>query len=275
MTGPVTSLGGRVALWRGAAQLPSALTMVNLFLGCAAIIRALHGDFAVAAELIVGAALFDVLDGGVARLTGTCSALGAQLDSLADLVSFGVAPAVLAFEWGLADHGLPFAVAFVYVLAAALRLARFNVAHAEADPGVFTGLPSPAAAGLIVSVVAFHPDAPVGADAAVLVTVVLVVASVLMVSPIPYVSLKAAARPPKPRTVVLVALPMAVLAVLEPTATLLVATWSYALAGPARALAAAVSSPPEEPPGPDHPRSGYSPVSSTTQGCTQNDGVTS
>lgn len=250
MIDPAARVGGRLILRRGAAQLPSVFTMVNLFLGCAAIIRALHGDFPLAAELIVAAAVFDVLDGRVARLTGTCSAVGAQLDSLADLVSFGVAPAVLAYQWGLADHGLPFVVAFVFVLAAAVRLARFNVAHLEADPGVFTGLPSPAAAGLIVSVVAFHPAAPVGTDAAVLVTAVLLLAAALMVSPIPYASFKASARPPHPRTVVLVAVPMVVLVALEPTATLLVATWAYAASGPARALADVVSSAPDGPPVP-------------------------
>jgi CDP-diacylglycerol---serine O-phosphatidyltransferase len=115
---------------------------------------------------------------------------------------------------------------------------------------VFTGLPSPAAAGLIVSVVAFHPEAPVGTDTAVLVTVVLVLAAALMVSPIPYASFKTPSRVPRPRTVVLVTLPMVVLVALEPTATLLVATWAYAASGPVRALADAVSSAPDGPPAP-------------------------
>ena len=180
------------------------------------------------------AGILDALDGRIARLTDSCSAFGAELDSLADLVSFGVAPAVLAYQWGLVPHGQPFLAAFAFVLAAALRLARFNVHSHETDGSCFAGLPSPAAAGLVVSVVALHPASPVGGLAAVLVPAVLVVAATLMVSPIPYSSFKRVK--PRPSHAVAVAVVALVVIALEPTATLLIVAWGYAAAGPVRAL---------------------------------------
>ena len=230
------SLEGRPSLQRGAAQLPSIFTIGNLFFGFAAVIRALHHDFSTAAELIVVAGILDALDGRIARLTGSCSAFGAELDSLADLVSFGVAPAVLAYQWGLVPHGQPFLAAFVFVLAAAVRLARFNVHSHDTDGSYFAGLPSPAAAGLVVSVVALHPTSPTGGLAAVLVPGVLVVAAVLMVSPLRYSSFKRVKLRPRPSQVGAVALVALVLIAFEPTATLLVVAWSYAASGPVRAL---------------------------------------
>ena len=228
------SLEGRPGLQRGAAQLPSVFTIGNLFFGFAAVIQALHHDFGTAAELIVVAGILDALDGRIARLTDSCSAFGAELDSLADLVSFGVAPAVLAYQWGLVPHGQPFLAAFAFVLAAALRLARFNVHSHETDGSCFAGLPSPAAAGLVVSVVALHPASPVGGLAAFLVPAVLVVAATLMVSPIPYSSFKRVK--PRPSHAVAVAVVALVVIALEPTATLLIVAWGYAAAGPVRAL---------------------------------------
>jgi CDP-diacylglycerol--serine O-phosphatidyltransferase len=230
------SLEGRPGLQRGAAQLPSVFTIGNLFFGFAAVIQALHHDFGTAAELIVVAGILDALDGRIARLTDSCSAFGAELDSLADLVSFGVAPAVLAYQWGLVPHGQPFLAAFAFVLAAALRLARFNVHSHETDGSCFAGLPSPAAAGLVVSVVALHPASPVGGLAAFLVPAVLVVAATLMVSPIPYSSFKRVKLRPRPSHAVAVAVVALVVIALEPTATLLIVAWGYAAAGPVRAL---------------------------------------
>jgi CDP-diacylglycerol--serine O-phosphatidyltransferase len=230
------SLEGRPGLQRGAAQLPSIFTIGNLFFGFAAVIRALHHDFGTAAELIVVAGILDALDGRIARLTNSCSAFGAELDSLADLVSFGVAPAVIAYQWGLVPHGQPFLAAFAFVLAAALRLARFNVHSHETDGSCFTGLPSPAAAGLVVSVVALHPASPVGGVAGLLVPAVLIVAATLMISPIRYPSFKRVKVRLHPSHVVAVALVALVLIALEPTATLLVAAWGYAASGPVRAL---------------------------------------
>ncbi|MET1041228.1 MAG: CDP-diacylglycerol--serine O-phosphatidyltransferase, partial [Acidimicrobiales bacterium] len=223
-------------LQRNAHRIPSAFTIANLFFGFAAITQALHEEFGHAVVLVVVAGLFDLLDGRIARLTGTVSELGAELDSLADLVSFGVAPAVLAYQWGLAPHGQPFLAAFAFVLTAALRLARFNVHSHETDGSCFAGLPSPAAAGLVVSVVALHPASPVGGLAAFLVPAVLVVAATLMVSPIPYSSFKRVKLRLRPSHAVAVAVVALVVIALEPTATLLIVAWGYAAAGPVRAL---------------------------------------
>src|SRR4051812_49893816 len=127
------------------------MTVSNLLCGYASIVYSTRGDFDTAAVLIGVAMVVDTLDGFFARLTHSQSAFGAELDSLADVVSFGVAPAILAFTWGLWPLGrLGWSAGFVYVTAAALRLARFNLqgmaAHRKA---LFTGLPRPAAAFVI------------------------------------------------------------------------------------------------------------------------------
>ena len=238
----VESLEGRPTLQRGAAQLPSALTVGNLFCGFAAVIQALHHEYAFAAQLVVLAGIFDVLDGRIARLTGTTSELGAELDSLADLVSFGVAPAIIAYEWGLVPHGQPFLAPFVLVMCAALRLARFNVLRQTADGRTFTGLPSPAAAGMVVSLVVLHPEQPVGSFAAYLVPGVLVLAGALMISAVPYCSFKKTKFTWHRYQIVAVVLIGLVAVVTEPAAVLFLLSWGYAAAGGVRALARARSS---------------------------------
>jgi CDP-diacylglycerol---serine O-phosphatidyltransferase len=232
----VENLQARPSVQRGAAGLPSAFTIGNLFFGFAAIVKAFHGDFVLASQLIVVAGIFDVLDGRIARLTGCTSELGAELDSLADLVSFGVAPAVIAYEWGLVPHDQPFLAAFVLVLCAALRLARFNVQRQSADGCTFTGLPSPAAAGMVVSVVLLHPNAPVGGFATLFVPFVLVLAGALMISPIPYQSFKRAKLTLHRYQVALVVVAGLAAIVFEPAVTLLCIYWGYAASGPVRAL---------------------------------------
>jgi CDP-diacylglycerol---serine O-phosphatidyltransferase len=223
-----SSFAGRPTLQRGAAQLPSVLTVGNLFCGFAAVIQALHHEFAFAAQLVVLAGIFDVLDGRIARLTGTTSELGAELDSLADLVSFGVAPAVLAYEWGLVTHGEPFLAAFALVMCAALRLARFNVLRQTAEACAFTGLPSPAAAGMVVSIVALHPQPPVGSLAAYFVPGVLVLAGALMISPVSYCSFKKTKVTWHRYQVVAVVLVGLAAVVTEPAAVLFAVSWGYA-----------------------------------------------
>jgi CDP-diacylglycerol---serine O-phosphatidyltransferase len=130
-------------LRRGAALLPSLFTIGNLFLGFWAIINALRLDFEKAAQLLVIAVIFDMLDGRIARLTGTASEFGAQLDSLSDIVSFGVAPAVIAYQWGLATVHRSFLAAFFFVMCAAIRLARFNVQRKVVDARYFVVRPRP------------------------------------------------------------------------------------------------------------------------------------
>lgn len=177
-------------LRKGAAILPTLFTIGNLFLGFSAIIHALRLDFETAAQLIVVAVIFDMLDGRIARLTGTTSEFGAQLDSLADVVSFGVAPAIIAYQWGLATLHKSFLAAFFFVMCAAIRLARFNVQRKVVDGRYFVGLPSPAAAGFVISIVYFHPEPLTDRVGAALTMTLLVVGAFLMVSTLRYWSFK-------------------------------------------------------------------------------------
>jgi len=139
---------------RGIYLLPNLLTTAALFCGYFAIVQAMNQNFEMAAIAIFVAMLFDGLDGRVARLTGTQSEFGVQYDSLSDMVSFGVAPALLAYEWALMSLGkLGWIVSFVYCSGTALRLARFNTNVGIVDKRFFQGLPSPAAAALIAGMV--------------------------------------------------------------------------------------------------------------------------
>lgn len=134
--------------------LPNAFTTANLFAGFYAVVQAMNGRFETAAIAIFLAMVFDGMDGRVARLTNTQSAFGEQYDSMADIISFGVAPAFVMYVWALQDLGRwGWLAAFVFVVGAALRLARFNTNIAVVDKGFFQGLPSPAAAALIAGFV--------------------------------------------------------------------------------------------------------------------------
>jgi CDP-diacylglycerol--serine O-phosphatidyltransferase len=139
---------------RGIYLLPSLFTTAALFFGFFAIVQAIQGNFETAATAIFIAMIMDGLDGRVARLTHTQSAFGAEYDSLSDMVCFGVAPALVIYEWALLDIGRPgWAAAFIYCASAALRLARFNTTLGVMDKRYFQGLPSPAAAALVVGLV--------------------------------------------------------------------------------------------------------------------------
>ena len=145
---------GKRVRYRGVFLLPSLFTLGAVFAGFYAIIASMNNQFESAAMAIVVAGILDGLDGRIARLTNSQSAFGAELDSLSDMVSFGVAPALIAFSWGLQPLGrLGWAIAFIYVAGTALRLARFNTQIGLADSRIFTGLASPAAAGLVISLV--------------------------------------------------------------------------------------------------------------------------
>jgi CDP-diacylglycerol---serine O-phosphatidyltransferase len=145
---------------KGLYVLPNLFTLAALFGGFYAIVMAMNGRFENAAIGIFCAMVLDSLDGRVARMTGTQSAFGEQMDSLSDMVSFGAAPALVAYEWALKDFGkLGWIVAFVYCACAALRLARFNVNTGVVDKAWFQGLPSPAAAALVAGAVWVSVDA--------------------------------------------------------------------------------------------------------------------
>jgi CDP-diacylglycerol---serine O-phosphatidyltransferase len=180
----------RRGIRRGVSLLPSLFTLANLFCGWACVVHAMKGDIATAAPFIGFAVVLDMLDGRIARMTGTTSDFGVQLDSLADLISFGMAPAVLTFQWGLIPLGrMGWAVGFVYLTAAALRLARFNI-QAVTDKRYFVGLPSPAAAGLVAATVFYFPDGLKTYPIALVAALMMVVPALLMVSTIKFQSFK-------------------------------------------------------------------------------------
>ncbi len=139
--------------------LPNLITTMNLFMGFLAIIQSIQGQYVFAAYAIVGAAVFDQLDGRVARMTHSQSKFGAELDSLCDLVSFGAAPGILLFLWALQPFGrVGWLVSFLFCACGALRLARFNVQHEVVEKAYFQGLPIPMAAGIVASSVLAFTD---------------------------------------------------------------------------------------------------------------------
>jgi CDP-diacylglycerol--serine O-phosphatidyltransferase len=175
---------------RGVALLPGLLTVGNMFCGYACVIYTMRGAYETAALFIGAAILLDMFDGRIARLTGTTSDFGAQFDSLADVISFGVAPAVLAFGWGLAPLGrLGWAAGFLHVTAAAMRLARFNI-QSGGDKRYFVGMPSPPAAGVTAATVFAYPAGFSGSSSAIPVLVMVLVPAFLMVSTIRFRSFK-------------------------------------------------------------------------------------
>jgi CDP-diacylglycerol--serine O-phosphatidyltransferase len=145
---------------KGIYALPNAITLSALFASFYAIVMAMNGRYETACIAIFAAAILDSLDGRVARMTNTQSAFGEQMDSLADMVSFGAAPALIVYQWALKDMGkLGWIPAFVYIAGAALRLARFNVNIGVVDKRFFQGLPSPAAAALVMGLIWVVDDA--------------------------------------------------------------------------------------------------------------------
>ena len=177
---------------RGIYLLPSMFTVANLFCGWACVVHALRGDFQTAAPFVGFAVVLDMLDGRIARLTGTSSAFGREFDSLADVVSFGLAPATLTFAWGLFQLGrLGWLAGFLFVTATALRLARFNIQSAASlDRRYFAGLPSPAAAGIPAATVYAWPYPLADYRFALLALAVMLIPALMMVSTMRFRSFK-------------------------------------------------------------------------------------
>ena len=139
---------------RGIYLLPNLFTTLGLFFGFYAIVAALKGHFDQAAIAIYIGMIFDALDGRIARLTNTASPFGAEYDSLSDMVTFGIAPALVAYSWGLYNLGkIGWLVAFLYAAATALRLARFNIQIGQVSKRYFVGLPCPVAAAVIAGMI--------------------------------------------------------------------------------------------------------------------------
>ncbi|MBI1733401.1 MAG: CDP-diacylglycerol--serine O-phosphatidyltransferase [Gammaproteobacteria bacterium] len=227
---------------RGIYLLPNLLTTAALFCGFYAIVAAIHGRFEPAAVALFIAMILDGMDGRIARLTRTTSDFGVQYDSLSDMVSFGLAPALVVYQWSLSAWGKPgWLAAFIYAACAALRLARFNTQAGSADKRYFQGLPSPAAAAVIAGMVWFGDFATLRDQAGiVLLTFPLtVLAGVLMVSNIRYHSFKELDLHGRvPFVAVLIAMLILVLIAIEPSLILFGLALIYAVSGPVMTLGA-------------------------------------
>ena len=224
---------------KGIYLLPNLFTTAGLFAGFYAIVAAIRGDFSTAAIAIFIAMIMDGLDGRIARLTNTQSAFGAEYDSLADMVAFGLAPALVMFEWALSGMGkFGWMVAFIYAACGALRLARFNTQVGIADKRFFQGLPSPAAAACIAGWVWLGHNYEL--DASVLTTVatpLTFITAILMVSTVRYHSFKELdLRGKVPFMVILGLVLLFALIAIDPPIELFSAFMIYALSGPVLTL---------------------------------------
>jgi CDP-diacylglycerol---serine O-phosphatidyltransferase len=215
----------------GVALLPSFFTLGNLFCGYSCVVYSMRGEFETAAPFIGIAFLLDTLDGRIARMTGTTSPFGLELDSLADVISFGMAPAVMAFSWGLTPLGRwGWAAGFLFVTAAAMRLARFNIQSTSAtyDKRYFVGMPSPAAAAIPAATVYAYPLGLHDPREALPAIAMLLVPAFLMVSTIRFRSFKTIdlqARRPY-TSIILIAAGLAAI-VAHPRAMLVILAYGY------------------------------------------------
>src|SRR5262245_48337387 len=220
----------RPRLRRGVYLLPSLFTLGNLFCGYICIVHTLRGDYESAAPFIGFAFVLDALDGRIARMTGSESAFGVEFDSLADVISFGVAPAILTYAWGLSPLGrLGLAAGFLYVSAAAMRLARFNIqTGAGLDRRYFVGMPSPPAAGVLAATVYAYPSGLVDYRAALPALAVVLVPAALMVSTIRFRSFKTFDLQSRRPYSVLILIAGAIVAIwAHPRAVLVVIAYTY------------------------------------------------
>ena len=236
----VVSVDGRKVRRRGIYLLPNLLTTGAMFAGFYAVIAGMEGDFRHACVAIIVAMFLDGLDGKVARLTNTQSAFGAEYDSLSDLLSFGVAPALICFSWALSSLGKAgWTICFIYVACAALRLARFNVQLGTADKRFFVGLASPAAAGLVVFMVwaMFEYEVEVTRFIAMIAALVTLIAGALMLLNIRYYSFKDLdMRNRVPFIVMILIVLVFVIISWDPPIVLFLMAITYGLSGPAMAI---------------------------------------
>jgi len=227
---------------RGIYLLPSLFTTGAIFCGFYAVIASMDGNFQRAAYAIFIAMLLDGMDGRVARMTDTESQFGKEYDSLSDMVSFGIAPALVIYQWGidlLRDFGAfwgkaGWVVAFIYCVCAALRLARFNTNTAKIDKRYFQGLPSPAAAGLVAGLILFERSFEWEPSVSIVPALVTTLAAgLLMVSNIKYRSFKDFDAKQKVPFYVLLLIPMIlVLLATNTPRTLFICFFIFAVSGP-------------------------------------------
>jgi CDP-diacylglycerol--serine O-phosphatidyltransferase len=185
------SRGKERRLKKGIYILPSLFTVGNLFCGFYSIVLSMNGEFELAAIMIFSAALLDGLDGRIARLTRSTSDFGIEFDSLADIISFGIAPSFLVYLWGLAPlKRIGWLIAFLYVVSVAMRLARFNLQKAVADKRYFIGMPAPAAAVTIASCAFFFTARITERTPSILLASLILLLSILVISKMRYRSFK-------------------------------------------------------------------------------------
>jgi CDP-diacylglycerol--serine O-phosphatidyltransferase len=239
---------------RGIYLLPNLFTSVNLFCGFYAIIAAIHGDFVKGAVAIMIAALFDALDGKIARVTNTMSKFGLEYDSLSDAISFGVAPGVLVYLWALEPFGrLGWLAALLFVACGTLRLARFNTLAGRVSSDFFMGLPIPAAAFMIAStVLLMNRLGGSGTTRHVTILIMIYALSFLMVSTLKYYSFKRAGlfKTMKFNMLVLVVL-FSIVVAAEPAVTFFLIMLGYVASGPFISLWLRKRDSRAEPVGPD------------------------
>ena len=223
---------------KGFYLLPNIFTTASLFAGFYAIVQAMNGLFDHSAIAIFIALILDGLDGRVARLTNTESDFGAEYDSLSDMVSFGIAPAIVIYGWGLTGIGkVGIAAAFVYASCAALRLARFNVQSGISSNKFFIGLPSPAAAALIAGFVWSAQSLESSIWLSIFTALLTACAGLLMVSNFKYPSFKSIDLRGKVPFVVILSIVMSfVVITIDPPRILLMLALGFALYAPVKFL---------------------------------------
>lgn len=212
--------------------LPNLLTTGNMFSGFFSLVYAMRGEYLIASYAIVAAAVFDLLDGRVARMTKTESPFGAQYDSLSDMVSFGLAPAILMYHWALQPFGrIGWLATFGFAACAALRLARFNV-QAQEEKNYFQGLPTPMAAGIVASSVLCFNELGVDPERNYLLLLVSFMLALTMVSQFRYRSFKDFdLRKQQPFTYLVIAVLLFIIIAWKPEVMLFVLFLSYATLG--------------------------------------------
>ncbi len=228
----------REGLRRGIFLLPSLFTVGNMLAGFAAVLHSFHGRLVLASWLIILAGVLDGLDGRIARLTGATSEFGKEYDSLADVISFGVAPAVLAYQWGLQELGRwGWAVAFLFLVAGSVRLARFNVRVAHEDRRFFTGLPIPGGAGSIALLVLLSPEPVRGSLLSMAAWMFVLLVALLMVSTVPYRSYKDFSPSERlPATAFFVIAIVIAVIVVSPVPVMAIMAGTYLVSGPAEVV---------------------------------------
>lgn len=224
----------RIRIKKGIYVLPNLFTTGSLFAGFYSIVCSIQENFFVAAVAILGSLILDGLDGRIARITNTTSRFGAEYDSLADLVAFGMAPALLAYMWSMSFYDKGWMVGFLFAACGALRLARYNIQIGIIDSKVFNGLPIPAAAAVIATTVIFFDHIGVeGTFQNPYVMVLTIMLSLLMVSNIKYYSgkdMKLFIRMPFMTFLIVVGILLVI--IFEPRVTIFVIMVCYAISGP-------------------------------------------